>query len=68
MILLSKHKNSVALDSLEKAARKIEKAINEYNKIATDPHRTTEPNRGYYFKAINIYNKIKLQHNLYLNN
>jgi len=68
MILVTKHKNSAALESMEKAASKIEKAINEYNKIATNPHRTTEPKREYYFKAINIYNKIKTQYNIYLNN
>ena len=50
------------LEAFEKASKKIEKAISDYNKVAGNTFRTVEVDRNYYRKAIAIYRKVKNEH------
>ena len=46
------------LNALEKAYRKIEKAIDNYNSNATNPLRTVEIDRKYFAKSSSILKRI----------
>ena len=54
--------NNLTLVAIEKACRKIEKAIASYNQLAGNPHRLVEVNRAYYSKAIALYKKLEAEH------
>ena len=68
MIILNTHTNNFTLTSIEKAAKKIESAISNYNKIAGDCNRTEEVDRTYLAKAVQIYKRLEAQHKINLNN
>lgn len=50
------------LSAIEKCCRKLEKAITEYNKKASDPFRVEDVDRRYYSKAISILMKVQAKH------
>jgi hypothetical protein len=54
------------LVSLEKAFSKVEKVIKAYKEVAGNYHRTCEPNRVVWEKAIILYQKINNEHSAIL--
>lgn len=50
------------LSAIEKCCKKVENAIIEYNKKASDPFRVEDVDRRYYSKAITILVKAQIEH------